>query len=45
MTYFTKLDLRICYWEVQIAEDEEPKIACVARDGSYEFLVMPFGLV
>ena len=43
-TYFTKLDLRLGYWQVWIATRDEGKTTYVTRYDSYEFLVIPFGL-
>ncbi|XP_070018365.1 uncharacterized mitochondrial protein AtMg00860-like [Nicotiana sylvestris] len=34
--YFTKVDLRKGYYQVRIAEGDEPKIACVMRYGAFE---------
>ena len=43
-TWFTKLDLKSRYYQVRIAEGDEPKTVCVTTYSSYEFLVMPFDL-
>lgn len=41
---FTKMDLQKGYYQVRIAEGDEPKTACITRYGSFEWTVMPFGL-
>ncbi|XP_010027163.2 uncharacterized protein LOC104417618 [Eucalyptus grandis] len=42
--WFSKLDLQLGYYQVRIAEGDEPKTACVTCYKSYEFFVMPFVL-
>ncbi|XP_022888965.1 uncharacterized protein LOC111404384 [Olea europaea var. sylvestris] len=42
--YYTKIDLRSRYWQVQIKEGDEAKTTVVTRYGAFEFKVMPFGL-
>jgi hypothetical protein len=42
--YFTCLDLRSGYWQIQLADDAKEKTTFTCRYGHFQFRVMPFGL-
>ena len=43
--YFSTSDLSSGFWQVQMDPDSVEQTAFVTHNGSYEFRVMPFGLI
>ena len=43
-TYFSRIDLKFGYYQIRVAVQNVHKMTMRTRYGSYELLVMPFGL-
>ena len=43
-TWFSTIDLKSSYWQVEMAPKDREKTAFYTQEGLFEFNVMPFGL-
>ena len=43
--YFTKIGLVKGYWQIPVEEESKPMTSFLTHNGSYQFRMMPFGLV
>ncbi len=42
--YFTSLDLKSGFWQIELDDESRPKTAFITHAGLFQFKVMPFGL-
>ncbi len=42
--YFSKIDLSKGYWQIPVRKEDRPKLAFATPDGTYQWVVMPFGV-
>jgi hypothetical protein len=42
--YFSQIDLKLGYYQIRVVDEDVEKTAMKTKYGSYEFLLMPFGL-
>ena len=42
--YVTALDLKCCYWQIPLNEEDKEKMAFTCHRGLYKYDVIPFGL-
>ncbi|UYV69423.1 hypothetical protein LAZ67_6003537 [Cordylochernes scorpioides] len=42
--YFSTMDMRSGYWQIEVDDKDREKTAFITPDGLYEFNIMPFGL-